>query len=156
MGGDALFLTGEAEPFLGGGFDADMPLPDAAQRGNALPHGGDMRFHLRGLRQHGRVDIADGIAVFTQQPHRLAQQFAAVRTFVTFVGIGEPAADVAQRRRAQQRIHDRVQQHIRIRMTEQAGFVRDGHPAHDQRATRHQPVHIVTVADPHGCLSPFL
>ena len=64
--------------------------------------------------------------------------------------IREMPPDVAQRRRAEQRIADRVQQHIRVRMSEQAFFVRDLHPADDQLAAFHQLMHVVALTDPHG------
>ena len=57
-------------------------------------------------------------------------------------------ADIAQRRCAEQRIGDCVQQHIRVRMPEQAQMKRDLDAADDQFAPRHQRVHIPALANP--------
>ena len=57
------------------------------------------------------------------------------------------AADIAQRRRAEQRIGNRVQQCVGIRMTEQTAAVRDRDAAEDQFTSRYQGVAVITLAD---------
>ena len=57
------------------------------------------------------------------------------------------AADVAQPGGADQCIGHRVQQHVGIRMAEQAGVMFDRDAADDERAARHQRMAIVALAD---------
>ena len=45
-------------------------------------------------------------------------------------------SEIAQRERAENRIGERVQQDVRIRMAEQAARVRNRHATDDERATR--------------------
>lgn len=56
-------------------------------------------------------------------------------------------ADVAQAGRAEQRVDDRVQQHVGVRMAEQAQTVRDRDPADDQFAAFDEGVAVVAGAD---------
>src|SRR5574340_332899 len=58
-------------------------------------------------------------------------------------------ADVAQRRRAEQRVADRVQQHVGIGMAEQAPVIRNVHAADDQLAPLYQLVNVETLSDSH-------
>ncbi len=54
------------------------------------------------------------------QARDLAQEFAAVRAGVARVVRGEMPADVAERRRAEQRVHQRVQEDVAVRMGDEA------------------------------------
>ena len=64
----------------------------------------------------------------------LAGQLQRVRTLVGGVVVREMLTDVPQRRRTQHGIHDRVQQHIGIGMTQQALFKRDLNAAQNELA----------------------
>ena len=59
MGGNTLPCTGEAEPFLGGGLNADAVKRHTAGGGDILTHFQNMRRKLRRLRKNGGVDVAD-------------------------------------------------------------------------------------------------
>jgi hypothetical protein len=82
-----------------------------------------------------------------EQGEGRAQQPPAVGAAIARVAVGEMAADVAQRRRAEQRIGDRVQQRVGVRMTEQAERVRDVDATEDQPAAGNQRVNVATLAD---------
>ena len=69
--------------------------------------------------------------------------------FVFFVGIGEMPPDVAQRRRAEQRIGDRMQQHIRIGVSEQTLVIGYLHTADNELAACNQLMDVVTLANSH-------
>ena len=84
----------------------------------------------------------------------MAQQFDAVRARIARVGVREVFADVAQRERAEQCVHDRVREHVRVRVAVQPGLVRDVHPADDAFAAGHQPVYVVAVSDAHVRVPP--
>ena len=63
------------------------------------------------------------------------------------VGVGEVAADVAQRRGAEQRVGDGVAQRIGIRVAEQAVAVRDLDAAQHQPAPGDERVRVPALAD---------
>ena len=106
-----------------------------------------MRRQLRRLRDHGAVDVLDREAGSLDACGALAQQHAAVGALERRVRVGEVAADVAERRRAEQRVGDRVQQHVRVRVAEQAAFVRNRHAADDEGAPLDELVHVVALSD---------
>ena len=56
-------------------------------------------------------------------------------------------ADVAERRRAKQRVNDGVQQHVGVGMAEQTERVRDLDPADDELAALGQLVRVPALAD---------
>ena len=65
---------------------------------------------------------------------------------------------ITHRRRSQQRIHERMRQHIRVRVSQQVLFIRDGHASqyHARRAVRliiDQSVDIISVPYPHLYIS---
>ena len=72
---------------------------------------------------------------------------AAVGAAQTRVGIRKMPADVAQPRRTEQRVADRVQQHVAIGMAEQTLLERDVDAADHQLAPRHQRVDVEPLSD---------
>ena len=58
-------------------------------------------------------------------------------------------ADVAERRGAQQRVADRVQQDVCVAVAEQSLVVRDLDPAHDELAPRDEAMDVEAVAYAH-------
>jgi len=101
------------------------------------------------LGDDGGVEIADPEAARLRQADHMFKQQHAVDPLVGGVGVGEIAADVAEAESAENRITNRMQQNIRVRMTEQAIFIRDRHAAEDQRPVGNQAMDIKTVADTH-------
>ena len=64
------------------------------------------------------------------------------------VGVsGKCLADVAQCRRAEQGIGNRMQQHVSVRMSEQTGSMRNRHAADNQFSVFNQSVAVVTLTD---------
>src|SRR5450759_2881501 len=147
--GDTFAAPGQAQLLGGGRFHVDGTFLHAQIGGDVRLHLKDMRCHLRCLGDDGRIDVADAIALLAHQMQRLAQQDAAVDVLVFRFGIGEMPADVAQCRGTQQRIADRMQQHVRVGMAEQTFFMGYFHPADDQLAACYQLMHIVTLTDTH-------
>ena len=116
-------------------------------------HRGNVRRDFRRLTNHRRIHIH---RFPTRRAHariRFAQQHAAVRTGVRRVGVGKQTANVAQGSSAQQRIGERVQQHVGIRMPKQAAFKRNAHAADDARSPRHQRVHVKPLTNPERTLA---
>src|SRR5690606_7850355 len=79
--------------------------------------------------------------------HGRAQQDAAVGPCVTRVGVREVTPYVAQGRRAQYRIGDRVQQHVGVGMPLQTVGVRNTHATDDEVTAFDQRMYIETLAD---------
>ena len=71
-----------------------------------------------------------------------AQQQHRVGVAVLLVGVGEVLADVAHRGGAEQRVDDRMGQHVGVGVAVEAELVRDGDPAEDERAPGHEPVRV--------------
>ena len=94
MGGDALSAAGEAQTFLGGGFDADAGHVHAAGIRENLPHLGNMGCQLGTLTQNGGVDVADGISLCADACRYVAQQGDAVRTLIALIGIREMLTNI--------------------------------------------------------------
>ena len=107
----------------------------------------DVRRELRRLRDDGAVNIADAPAFGRHHTANFGQQHAGVRAFEARIGVGEMAANVAQRSRAQQRIGDSVQQHVSIGVAQQAHRMGNMHAANDERTAGHQRVGVPTLAN---------
>src|SRR5205085_1416545 len=75
------------------------------------------------------------------------QQVQAGDVTPALVGRRKVRADVAQARRAEHGVHNRVQQHIGVRMPLEAALVRDLDAAQHQPAARAQRVHVVALPD---------
>ena len=148
FGGDAFAASGEAEFFGGGRLDVDAVDGDAEVVGDVCRHPRDVRRHLRRLRDDGGIDVADAPAALLQLLGDAAQQDAAVDAGKRRVGVREMAADVAQPRRAQQRVADRVQQHVGVGMAGEPALVGNVDAADDELAIFGKSVHVEAVADP--------
>ena len=79
----------------------------------------------------------------------LAQERAAVGTGMARVPRREMQADVAERRGAQQRVHEGVQEHVSVRVSDDALRVRHRDAAEPDRMAGPETVHVVTEADSH-------
>ena len=77
----------------------------------------------------------------------MPQQADAVRPGVGGVAVRKVQTDVPQCGRAQQRVHHRVGQHIRVGVAQQPFFIGNRDAAQHQAAARHQAVHIVSVSN---------
>ena len=110
-------------------------------------HRRHVRRELRRLGDDRRVEVADRQPAAAHEADDVAQQRAAVGALPARIGVGEVRAEVAQRERAQQRVADRVQQHVGVASGRQAALVRNVDAAQDQRPAGDQRVHVEAVAD---------
>ena len=62
--------------------------------------------------------------------------------------VREQLSDISQLCRTQQRVHQGMQQHIRIGMSQKSPVIGNSHPAKNQRSSLHQPVNVISVSDP--------
>ena len=146
---DALLCAGEAQSLLGGRLDRHLLDRAADGGGKVLAHLQDVRRQLGRLCQHGRIQIAELPAALAHERGNVPQQRDAVRALVARVGVREVPPDVAERECAEQRIHDRVREHIRIRVAVQSELERNIHAADDAPPSGNEPVYVITVSDPH-------
>ena len=79
----------------------------------------------------------------------IAQHLAALYAAEFRLRVRVVLADIAEARRAKQRIADRVQQDIGVRVTVEAPLVGDLHAADHQPAAAYQRVHVEALPDPH-------
>ena len=77
---------------------------------------------------------------------RVAQEAQAIGALPAGIRIGKVHADVAQRRRAQQRIGDRVRQHIGVGVPFETEFAGNGDAAQYQRPPGNDAVDIPALA----------
>ncbi len=78
-----------------------------------------------------------------------AEQVHRIGILPTGVGVGKASAEVAERRRTQQRIGERVREHVAVGVSERTAFERNANAAEDQRASLDEPMRIEAVADAH-------
>jgi hypothetical protein len=78
----------------------------------------------------------------------MPQKDEAVASLPSGIGVREVRADVAERRRAQDRVGDRVRQDVRVGMAFQAEFTWDRHATQDQGPPRRETMHVPAEAHP--------
>ena len=113
-----------------------------------------MRCQLRRLCEHGNVCVAELPAFRVQTLCDFSQEHDAVRAFICGVIVRKQMPDVSQCRRTEQRIHQRVRQHIRVRMAEQTDRMRNNNSAQNQLSAGDQLVYVISVTDPHLSTPP--
>ena len=155
MRGNALFGAGKAQPLLGGRLDRNLLDRAADGGGKVLAHLQNVRRELGRLCEYGRIQIAELPAAFAHERGNVTQQRDAVRALVARVGIRKMLADVTERERAEQGIHDGMREHIRVRVTVQTKLKRNVHTADDARSAGDQSVYVVTVSDAHITCPPL-
>ena len=101
-----------------------------------------MRGQLGFLGDDGAVNIAKLPALRTHTACRLLQQHEGVCAFEFHRRVGEMTPDVAQACGPQNGIGNGVQQHVSIRMAQQALVVRNLYPPKDQLAPFYQSVRV--------------
>src|SRR5260370_12302680 len=121
---------------------------DAEARGQVGAHCAKVRLEAGLLGDDGAVDVDDAVARLLDDGGRSREQVEAGRVLVPGVVGGKVLTDVSQRRGAEQRVDDRMSQHIGIGMAVEAGWMLDLHATDDQIAAGLQRVDVVARADP--------
>ena len=112
-----------------------------------------MRIELRAFSRHRDVGIAQAIALCRDQRHGLPKQNLRIDVLVFARRIGEMIPDVAHIRRAQQRIAQRMDQHVGIRMAQQAQRMLNLDTSEPQLASLDQTMHVVAESHSYLCHS---
>src|SRR6266567_6306206 len=93
--------------------------------------------------------------LLVQQLLGVLQKEQAVCALPLRIRIRKMRADISQARRAQQRVAERVRQHVAVRMPDGTFVKRQLDASDDKLASFRQPVQVVTDARPHSLrLSP--
>ena len=116
MGRHALSAAGEAHTLLRSGLDADLVDADVQVHRDIPPHLPDIGCDLRTLGHQRHVHVAYGKAVLLHLCRHLPQQDAAADSLIARVAVRKQVPDIPQRRRAQQGVHQGVEEHVRVRM----------------------------------------
>ena len=106
-----------------------------------------MRGQFGFLGHDGAVQIDQLETCRTHAAHGFGQQYDGAGTVKLRIRIGKMATNIAQGGRAQHGIGDGVQEHIGIRMPQQAVAMGHGHTAQQQGATWDEGMHIPAFAD---------
>ena len=148
MGGDALAASGKSQSLLGSGFDTDLIYRYVQINRNVFPHPLDIGRQLRALSQDGNIHISHCIARPSQVNSHHPQQRAAVCPPPAFIAVRKQFSNVPQSGGPQKGIHQRVEGHICVGVSQQTQVIGDLNTPQDQRPALHQTVHIISMANP--------
>ena len=104
-----------------------------------------------GLGQHGGIHIAYPVSPLTEAGNHLVQQPQAIRPRVGRVAVREQVPDISKGAGAQQGVHHRVGEHIRVGVTQQALVKGHLHTAQNQPPALHQAVYVISMSNSHCC-----
>ena len=130
---DPLFASDETEAFGGGRLDRYGFRSDSHRGGQRFAHGWNVRFDFGTLQTERAVDIPDCVALPSDQFHGTAQQDLAVDAFVRFGSIRKMQSDVADRGGSEQRVAQRMDQYVSVRVGDAAEGVFDTYASQPQR-----------------------
>ena len=125
------------------------PPIEVEQLGDAPAHGVAVRGDLRGLAEHGDVDVADRAAACAYKSNGLAQEDGGGGALPARVRVGEMLADVARADGAEQRVGERVQGDVGVGMALQGVRVGDPDAAQPDVVAGDQPVHVEALSGAH-------
>jgi hypothetical protein len=130
--------------FVGGHFDPDLVHGQSQSGGDILLHRSKMGRKLRLLRNNRRINIDDLSTPRRGRAPDLLQKNAAGCALPARIGIRKEMADVQFTERPEDRVADRVYQHVRIRMSFQPLCIRHIHSANKELSPCHQRMNIVS------------
>lgn len=120
VGGDTFFATDETEMLGGGRFKTHLVGFDAHDLGQTGLHRLDMRVELGLLRTDRDIAVTEFVAGLADHLHHTMKEDLRVDSlvFVAF-GVGEMITDITHRRGTENGVAERVNNDIRVRMTQQ-------------------------------------
>ena len=116
--------------------DRDASAADAHDRRKTLADQLDVRSETRAFADDRRVDIADRIARAADLLDDRLQQLRRIGVLPARVRVGKVRADVAEGRRAEERVDDRVDQHVRVTVSLEPRLARELDAAEDKALLR--------------------
>lgn len=140
----------EVQAFWSLRLHADSFRFDVQQFGEALADRGRVWTDLRSGENERGIDIQDAIARVGDVPHRLLDEDDGVRALPSRIARREEGTDVSGGDGAEQRVGQRVQQHIAIRVSGETMGVRNSDAADAKGNSRLKFVRVETVSDSHA------
>ena len=147
MGGDGFTASNGIGLFDRGGLDADLADvagEDVRQRG---ADGWDVRSEFWLLGEDDGVEVAKAPRSNAVIRKHVAEQSRAVCASIGFVRVRKPLSDVPQRECAENGIGDRMQEHVRVGVAEQAAVPWDLHSPKHEFAVIADSVQVVSMSD---------
>ena len=112
--------------------------------------------HFGFLRNNGGVNIVDDIHIFFQKCAHMRKQLHTGNPLIFRICVREMSSDIAKRCCPQKRIHNGMQKHIRVGMSQKAFLPGDIHSPQYQIPSLHQFVYIIPHTYTYHDRSPFL
>src|SRR5690242_3535174 len=113
-------------------------------------HFREVRAELWFLSDDNRVDVFDREMLFVEQFSRVFQKEQTVRAFPLRIGIRKMRSNIAESRRAEQRIAHRMRQHIAVRVSDRPFVKRQLDTADDESAPFREPMEVISNAAAHA------
>jgi hypothetical protein len=104
----------ESNTFIRGSFDGDLPWLQGQCCGDVGDHLSRIPENFGLLQYNGGIKIDDAKVVFREQASHIPKQEKTGNVLVLCARIGEVCADITQRRGAQKRITQCMQQDVRV------------------------------------------
>src|SRR5947207_8277258 len=146
VGSHRLAAADRVYAFTALGLDAHLAGADSQGCSNLLLHARNVRGKLRALESDSRVEVHNHPASPAEKLPDVAKKQQARGVVPLGRSVGEMAADVAQSRRAQQRVTDGVGQAVAVRMAEGTFGERNPHAAQNEFSSDFETVHGVADA----------
>ena len=144
--GDAAAVARVAHPLAGLRLHADPRDVEPEHVRERVAHRGTAA-KASALNDDRRVDVRDRPAVPHGELVARREQPQRVGVLPLLVGVGKVRAEIAERARTEERVADRVGQHVAVAVSERAAVVVDAHAADDERPPFDQPVRVEAVPD---------
>lgn len=106
-----------------------------------------MRRELRRLRNHSTIHVPNSKPSLSNPNRALPQKHTTIGPSKLGIRIRKMPPNIPQRGSAKKSIGNRMQQHIRIRMPQQAPLIRHRHPANNKRPPLYERVYVVPLSD---------
>lgn len=145
-GSDAFFASDEPQVFVGGGFDADTSGIEAEGSGDAGFHFLDVRENLWRLGDNRGIQVDDVAPARCHLTGGFCEKNLAGRTFPAGVCVREKVANVRFAEGPQNRVANRVHQHVRVGMALETFGVRDFNATQHESASGDQGMNVVADA----------
>lgn len=139
-----------ADTFAGFGFDADLGHVDVQVSRDHFTHRVNVRCHLGAFGKDDGIEVAYFDARMMNAANRFGQKINAIAAAIGRVVVGEQTPDIFGRDRSQQRVGDRVQQHVGVAVPDRMHIRRHIDAADPQWTAVAQSVRVVTESDAEG------
>ena len=147
MGGNGFAPADSVAAFVGASLYVDLIEGKMQQLGKVLPHGRFKGSEPGAFGEDGDIRVGQLIAPGGYFLKGIIQKDAAGGVVPLGIGIGKQFPDVSLTDSAKQGIHQGMENHIAIGMSDGAESFADGDSAQNQFAARLQAVQIKTVAN---------